>query len=783
MDDSGKVASGTRDQLSIDRLIQIDRVNMLFGRTDGAIISLLFAAAIYVYLQLGQHDWRWLISWYGLLCFTLLGRTQLSSAYISDRSNGNELSKWLRQYRLGVLSSGIMLGCISFVFPSGDVGIYQMLTFVILVGVTAGALVALPDFKSLAIYIVTLLGPLVVVSAIRGTKLDLGVSLLIFILMLIFVKFGKMYNDSLTASLRLRYENKALLSDLVKEKSQLDNRLGRILNDSSNEVYLVDANSLRCLQVNVGAIKNLGYTQDELLKLQLLDILEDMDREAFEELIKSMNTGEKEVISHRGRHLRKDGSSYPVEVRLQLSRNEIPPIFVVTALDISEREEYEKKLTDQANFDQLTELPNRHFMLSHIDHGLSRARRTGKSLALLYMDLDNFKNINDSMGHGAGDELLKQAAGRIRSVLREPDTPARLGGDEFLVMLEELTTPGDAKVVAEKLVESFKKPFELDSRQVYSTTSVGISIYPGDAETGEMLMQFADTAMYQAKTAGRGRYQFFSQDMRRIAEERLLIASHLRRALDKQELSLVYQPIMNIDEGKIVGAETLVRWHNPELGSVSPDQFIPVAESLGFIEDIGRFVLNTACQDAVEWSGLAKSPIHVSVNVSSQQFRNGDLLACVDGALQLSGLPPEALALEITESLLLQSSHNPTEIINSLRDRNIRLALDDFGTGYSSLSFLKRFPLQGLKIDHSFINDIGENNNDKVLVEAIIALASSLGLDVVAEGVETKEQLDFLQQRGVKLVQGYYFSPPVVAKDFADLLKQESRKLALVVTG
>jgi diguanylate cyclase (GGDEF)-like protein/PAS domain S-box-containing protein len=769
----------TPKTLNIDRQVRMDRANMLFARTDGAIISLLCASAVYVYLQMGQHDWRWLVAWYGLLCVTLLGRTRLSSAYKSGHSFDDSLPQWLKQYRLGVLSSGIMLGGITFLFPNGESSIYQMLTFIILVSITVGALVVLPDFKSLAIYVLTLMGPLVVVYATKGSELYFGMSMLILILMLIFMKFGKLYNDTLTDSLRLRYENQALLNDIVKEKNTLDNRLGRILNESSNEVFVVNADSLLCLQVNAGAVKNLGYTQEELRQTRLLNIFDDLDQEGFNSLIHPMETGEQDVVLHRGRNLRKNGSSYPVEVRFQLSTQETPPILVVTALDITEREVYEQKLTDQANFDQLTKLPNRHFMLSHVDRGLSRARRADNSLALLYMDLDNFKNINDSLGHSAGDELLKQAAERIRSVLREQDTPARLGGDEFLIMLEELGNPEDAEVVADKLVKMFKKPFILDSRQVYSTTSIGISIYPDDGDTVEMLMQNADTAMYQAKSSGRSHYQFFSQEMRREAEERLQIANHLRHALDKHELSLVYQPIMDIVSGRVVGAESLVRWHNPELGQVPPDQFVPIAESLGLIEDIGRFVLNTACKDAVEWGSIGWGSVYVSVNLSSQQFRNGDLLSSVDGALRESGLSSENLVLEITEGLLLQGSHNPLEIINGLRERNIRLALDDFGTGYSSLSFLKRFPLQMLKIDHSFINDLKEDSNDETLVEAIIAMANSLSLDVIAEGAESQKQLDFLQQRGVRLVQGYYFSPPLFASAFNELLIQEIQKSAV----
>ena len=361
MVESGRIMSSTPNTADIERLIQRDRVNMLFARTDGAIFSLLCAAAVYVYLQIGQHDWRWLTCWYALLCITLLGRTRLSSAYITGASYEDSLPQWLKQYRLGVLSSGIMLGSISFIFPNGEAGIYQMLTFVILVGVTMGALVVLPDFKSLVIYTVTLMGPLVVVYMTKGGELNFGIGMMILILMLIFIKFSKLYNDNLTASLRLRYENKALLVGLVKEKNRLDNRLGRILNESSNEVFVVNADNLCCLQVNAGAIKNLGYTQEELRETQLPSFLEDMDKTAFQALIRPMQASEKKVVLHRDRFLRKDGSSYPVEIRLQLSTQETPPVIVVTALDITEREEYEQRLNDQANFDQLTKRPNRHF--------------------------------------------------------------------------------------------------------------------------------------------------------------------------------------------------------------------------------------------------------------------------------------------------------------------------------------------------------------------------------------------------------------------------------------
>jgi diguanylate cyclase (GGDEF)-like protein/PAS domain S-box-containing protein len=581
-------------------------------------------------------------------------------------------------------------------------------------------------------------------------------------------------NSLVSSSLLLRYENRALLENLEKEKNRLDNRLGRILNDSSNEIYVLDAESLNCLQVNVGAVQNLGYTPDELIGKGLPDILADFNPAEFERLVQPLFEGAEESVFYSGQHRRKEGGRYDVEARLQLSTEEEPPVFVVTVLDITERKESERKLIQQANFDQLTELPNRYYMLSRIDGAFSRARREKQRVALLFMDLDNFKTINDTLGHSVGDELLKHAADRIRSVIRVSDTPARLGGDEFLVMLEGLDNAAQAEVVARKLVCCFEKPFDLDSREVYTTTSIGISVYPDDGESVDLLMQHADTAMYQAKMNGRSHFEYFSLSMRAATEEQMVIENHLRRAMENNELSLVYQPKIDILSEAIVGAEALVRWDNPSLGSVPPDKFIGLAEKIGLIEAIGEWVLSSACLEAADWQCLSEQSIHVAVNISSHQFRAGKLLEDLDRILKTTGLPAKALELEITESLLVQDTSEPLEVLQALYERNVKLALDDFGTGYSSLSYLKRFPLEVLKIDRSFIRGLGVDQSDEALVEAIVAMAQSLNLEVVAEGVENKEQLDFLRQREVRLVQGYLYSPPVSAQEFRSMLERNS---------
>ncbi len=767
----------------IDHQVEIERIDTLFRGTGITVLSLQLTGAIYVYVMQAHTALHELLSWYALLSLTTLIRLLLVRRYLHLPRPPRNTRPWLWAYRTTIFATAATVGSVSLLFWDGGVHPTQAFTLALLIGISAGALISVRDFTSAATYSFLLIAPMATRSLLSDDPILVSSGILEFFLVGLFFHFGREYHDTLTTSLRLQHENDELLRDLEEEKRQLDNRLGRILNDSSNEIYVVDAQTLQFLQVNPRAMEHLGYSAEEIQRLRLPAIFHGMHEASVRQLLQPMLAGEQDSIFHRGEHLCKDGRRYPVEVRFQLSRQEVPPIIVATALDTTERKEYEQKLQQQANQDQLTGLPNRHFMLRHVAAALKRSQRFDRPMALLFLDLDNFKSINDSLGHSAGDELLREAAARIKSVLRKTDTAARLGGDEFLVCLEDIDSTEEAGMIAERLVEQFLRLFTVAGRRVHSTTSVGISVYPGDGDCVETLMQSADTAMYKAKQLGRSGYQFFSEEMRAEAEEHMTIASHLSRALSNHEISLVYQPIVSLHGGRerIVGAEALVRWSSAELGRVPPDRFIPIAESLGLIQDIGQYVLDRACEEASSWPGIDGRKRFVSVNVSSRQFRNGNLLDCVDEALAKSGLTTSALKLEITESLLIQDSQNPLRILNALRERGIQLALDDFGTGYSSLSYLKKFPLQLLKIDRAFINDIGHDSNDEVLVSAIIAMAKSLGLEIVAEGVETEHQLAFLRQRGVGLIQGYYFSPPLTGEEFRELLARRQAPKAIAV--
>jgi diguanylate cyclase (GGDEF)-like protein len=420
----------------------------------------------------------------------------------------------------------------------------------------------------------------------------------------------------------------------------------------------------------------------------------------------------------------------------------------------------------QANYDPLTRLPNRTLFLDRLAHALSRARRDESIVAVLFIDLDRFKRINDTMGHKGGDVLLKQAAKRLNACVRETDTVARLGGDEFTVILPDLHNAHNTELVARKMLESLAEPFVIDGAEMFVTGSLGITVYPNDGEDAETLLKNADTAMYQGKEDGRNTFRFFTEKMNAEALEYLELENDLRHALDRDELILHYQPIIDLASGRISGAEALLRWNHPTHGIVPPDNFIPVAEDTGLIVPIGEWVFHTACRQMMEWRELGLSSLHVSVNLSARQSRDVAFHEMIKRVLADTDANPETMTLEITESQFMEDDDQSLAVLRQFRDMGINLSLDDFGTGYSSLSYLKRFPVNILKIDRSFVADVVTNEEGGALVEAIIALAHSQHMKVVGEGAETEEQVEFLRSRGCDEVQGFYYSKGVPADEF-----------------
>jgi diguanylate cyclase (GGDEF)-like protein/PAS domain S-box-containing protein len=446
--------------------------------------------------------------------------------------------------------------------------------------------------------------------------------------------------------------------------------------------------------------------------------------------------------------------------------------FVAVKEDITTRKRYEDKLLHQANYDGLTELPNRLLALDRLSQALTRAMRDGQGVGVMFVDLDRFKKVNDTLGHNAGDDLLRESARRLSGCVRDGDTVARLGGDEFLVILPDLQHPMDSELVADKILAAFQEPFLVAGHWVSSTASIGLSVYPGDSDDPRVLLKNADAAMYYAKDEGRNAYRYFALEMNAQAIKHLQIESRLRHALQRGELHLRYQPILDLATGQLRGAEALLRWNSREMGVVPPDEFISVAEDTGQIVAITDFVLAAACHEARIWSETSDLPLRVAVNVSTRLFRGGGLVSIVNDALRESGIPPGCLELEITESLLMEDVPQTQAILNELTRAGVRIAVDDFGTGYSSLNYLKRFPIGVLKIDRSFVRDVGNDPDDAALVKAILAMSRSLGLEVTGEGIESREHCTFLRENGCDYGQGLYFSDAVPAEAFVELIQR-----------
>lgn len=474
---------------------------------------------------------------------------------------------------------------------------------------------------------------------------------------------------------------------------------------------------------------------------------------------------------------RRDGQMLPVDISLGHWEDEGTPYSIAYIRDLTERKQFEESLKHQATHDELTGLPNRWLFRLQLDQALARAARTGFHVAVLFVDLDYFKTINDSFGHSAGDTLLVQVSKRLRSVLRECDTLARQGGDEFAVLLADLATPEEAIGVVNKLLASLSAAYCLKAQDVYSGASIGLAFYPDDATTSETLLRYADMAMYQAKANGRGAYAFYSQEMDRSAHANMQLHTHLKEAMARNGLELHFQPQVDVETGVIVGAEALLRWFDPTLGQVSPARFIPVAEATGLILPLSEWVLETACQQIAAWA-LAGTPLRVAVNFSAQQFRQRDLPERVRQALLRTGALAQWLEIEITETVAMTQPEHAREQLEALVAMGCSVALDDFGTGYSSLAYLKKLPIHKLKIDKSFMDGIPGDAGDAAIARAIMALAKSLGMTLTAEGVETNEQLVFLRYHGCESHQGWLFAKAMDAPSLTELLSAPAGRSA-----
>ena len=523
---------------------------------------------------------------------------------------------------------------------------------------------------------------------------------------------------------------------------------------------------------NPAAEKIFGYHPGELINRNLR-ILMDMPLSVDQSRVIEFGDDDADRLlggDYQVEGRRQDGSRFPVEVAIGMLKEGERHIFIGALRDITQRKEQEERLLYLATRDPLTRMPNRRLFTERLEEAIRKADESGGKFAILFIDLDHFKNINDALGHVTGDMVLQSVGERLQNCLADGDIAAHLSGDEFPILLNGIQDRAEAEAKAQYFLREIAKPFVIDGKEIYTTGSVGIVLYPDSASTIGDLMRNVDTAAYHAKDLGRDTYQFYSQDLSAQVLRRMEIGTGLRRALEGDQLKLFYQPKIDLGTRTITGAEALLRWQSPDLGNVSPDEFIPVAEETGLIVPIGDWVLRTACKEAAAWRKLVADPVHVGVNLSSIQFLQGDLFNKVENALAESNLPAALLDLELTESILVANPEETILTLKRLKDMGSNVSIDDFGTGYSSLSYLTRFPLDSLKIDRAFVANLPDDDDAVAIVRAIISMSKSLNLNIIAEGVETENQVGFLHALGCHVGQGYLFSKPIESADFVKLL-------------
>lgn len=587
-----------------------------------------------------------------------------------------------------------------------------------------------------------------------------------------------------------------MLDQIVKELKELqqaedavrgsEKEMKQILDSIHAGVVVIDPESHTIVDANDAAVKMIGAPKEHILGRVCHQFIcpTEIGKCPISDLHTIIDNSERSLLTTEGGKLPILKSVVPVILK---GREH----FIESFIDISKLKQAQEQITRMAYFDSLTNLPNRLLFKDRLQLAISHAERHRSLFALLILDLDNFKRINDSLGHRVGDLLLKEVAGRLTDSMRSTDaivrqsaeefdaTVARQGGDEFTILLTEINHVQHAAKVSQRFLEALKRPFMLDGHEIFITASIGLALYPLDGKDLDSLLKNADIAMYHAKEKGRNNYQFFQQSMNVAALERLSLESSLRKALEQNEFTLVYQPQMDILTGRIVGVEALIRWKHPDRGMVPPVEFIPLAEETGLIAPIGEWVLNTACLQNKEWQKQGYSRLCVSVNISGQQFRKQNISKTVTRALEMADLDPRSLMLEITESTIMEHTEEIMAMFHELTGLGVRFSIDDFGTGYSSLSYLKSFPIHELKIDRSFVKDINTNADTAAIAKAIIAMAHSLKLKVVAEGVETEQQLKLLYDEGCDEMQGYLISRPIPGAEVLKLLARAEAKVAM----
>lgn len=771
------------DEFDQQRL-RSEQVRMLYDSLSVSLPIVMIHAAILAMIQVRVVPLWQVLLWFTMVTAVVTLRYYQLYRYRRQRNPVFDTDlPWLKRFNIGVIISAAVWGSAALLmFPQGNT-LHQVFLLIVLIGMSAGAMSTLSTHPfAIHPFLGLTLLPMIVRLIWEGGKFGyLFAAMTLMLYIIVSLSARRVYQSIMTA-LTTRFAHERALKELQESNEQ--NRL--LLESVAEGIFGTNMEGITTF-VNPAASRMLGYEPEELIGKPMHSMIHYRwpDGSHYPRSACPMTSTLQEGLK---RHVtnevlwRKDGTALPVEYNsTPIMKNGGVTGAVVTFSDITEQKLAQEQLERQAFYDSLTNLPNRRLLLDRLEQAMVRSQRHGHMGALLFLDLDQFKMINDSLGHPLGDALLKQVALRLESAIRSEDTAARMGGDEFVVLFAEIcddpeTTAKFTQEIAEKIRHKISEPYYFDGQTLHITPSIGIALFPLTNESADDILMQADAAMYRAKELGRNSVQFFLPSMQLLAEERLALQTDLRLALGRKEFQLWYQPQFD-SEGVITGAEALLRWLHPQRGMVSPADFIPLAEETGQILAIGDWVLHSACDLLRQYAekGSGSYIPCLAINVSPRQFRQSGFVGQVQSVIQQSGIDPSRLELELTEGMLVDDVEDAIEKMRALKTIGVRFSIDDFGTGYSSLAYLKNLPLNKLKIDQSFIHDIPVDAGDVAIVDTIIAMTQHLGLEVVAEGVETESQLHSLVQMGCRLFQGYLFSRPVEEERFIQQLSDKRR--------
>jgi diguanylate cyclase (GGDEF)-like protein/PAS domain S-box-containing protein len=760
------------------RKIFIEQVRQLYVNSMvPVLVSVVVGAALCWSLRIIVNKTA-LIVWFTLFFTISVARIWLLFLFRKKKTEEYDTTKrWHNRFLIGTYGVAILWGSASlFLFP--DSQLHQMVLLLIIVGMAGGAISSLcPSLPAVSGFLSLMLIPLVFKMMILGSDNSLFLGVLILLFWVITLSGAFKINTNIRENIQLR------LQSIEREKiiKANEERYRHIFSSAPLGIFQYNKESV-IVDCNEAFANIIGSSKKVLIGLDMLATMK--ERGMLSAVKDSLMTGDGYFEGDYSSVTSNKTSPVRVFLKAITSPDQTITGGVGIVEDLTEKKFSEQQIQYHTTYDSLTGLPNRRLLLDHLSNEISRAGRYGHYGALLFIDLDNFKTVNDSLGHSVGDELLKLVSQRITDSLRQEDSVARMGGDEFIIILTELDeiielAADKAREIAEEISYCISCPCQIEGRELCITPSIGVSLFPKPGiRSGDILKQ-ADTAMYRAKAAGRNEIRFFLPSMQDAADERLRIYMEIRKALDNDELAVYYQPQVD-NSGGIVGAEALLRWHHPERGLILPGDFLPIAEETGIMRDIGRWVLRSACHQIKIWddAGKLEDSHIISVNISSKEFCAPDFVDMVITILEETGATPDHLGIELTESSLISTGGDIVKKMMTLQGLGVKFSVDDFGTGYSSLSYLKSLPLNTLKIDRAFVNDIKDAGQDIVLVDTIIMMAHNLRMAVIAEGVETEQELLYLSTRGCKVYQGYYFSKAVAVKTFTEMLESGYSSLA-----